>query len=261
MALGAYAHLGRISVEATLLPRLGAAGVLALADETHGWEEFMGALSAGRGALLVGGHLGNWEYAAAYMVARGARMEAIVRHMSNPRVEEYLNTARGRSGIGVVPDERAVRQTPRSIAGGVSVAFLADQGVAGLASTFVPFFGRMAKTPRGAAVFALRLQAPLFFFVAIRKPTGRYLFAVERVAVTPTGDRERDVDAIVVAYTRRLEQWVRRYPDQYFWHHRRWKHAPPETQRAATADAATAPHLGNDDAAAAHATRPSHGVT
>jgi KDO2-lipid IV(A) lauroyltransferase len=129
----------------------------------------------------------------------------------------------------VVHDAEAVRRTPRALRDGRAIAFLADQGVLGLASTYVPFFGRPAKTPRGPAVFALRLKVPVLFAVALRQPSGLYRFIVEPVTVEETGDRERDIDAIVAAYTAVLEKWVRRAPEQYFWHHRRWRRQPPGT--------------------------------
>jgi KDO2-lipid IV(A) lauroyltransferase len=129
----------------------------------------------------------------------------------------------------VVHDEMAVRLVPRSLRAGRAVAFVVDQGALGLASTWVPFFGRLAKTPRGPAVFALRLGVPIVFGVALRQPSGRYRLALEPIDVTPTGDRDRDIDRIVATYTAVLEQWVRRAPEQYFWHHRRWKHQQPGT--------------------------------
>ena len=131
--------------------------------------------------------------------------------------------------MAVVKDTDAVRRTPRSLRAGRAVAFVADQGVMGLASTFVPFFGRPAKTPRGAAVFALRFNVPVLFVVALRKPNGKYRIVVERVEAPPTGDREKDVDAIVARFTQLLEKWVRAVPEQYFWQHRRWRRQPPDT--------------------------------
>ena len=175
------------------------------------------------------GHLGNWELAGAYVAARGIPLDAIARRMKNPLFDEYLTDTRSRIGMHVVHDAEAVRRTPRSLRDGRAVAFLADQGVLGLASTFVPFFGRPAKTPRGPAVFALRLDVPVVFGVALRQPSGKYRLVFEPVAVENTGDRDRDVDAIVARYTATLERWVRRYPEQYFWHHRRWKRQPPGT--------------------------------
>jgi Kdo2-lipid IVA lauroyltransferase/acyltransferase len=93
----------------------------------------------------------------------------------------------------------------------------------------VPFFGRYAKTPRGPAVFALRLQSPVLFLAPLRKPDGRFMFGIEEIPIMETGDRNTDVDRIVADYTATLERWVRRTPEQYFWHHRRWKHQRPNT--------------------------------
>ena len=121
------------------------------------------------------------------------------------------------------------RTTPRALRENRVVAMVSDQGALGLASTYVPFFGRPAKTPRGPAVFALRMHVPMVFAVAIRQPSGRFAIHFEPVPVQATGDRERDVDTIVATYTSMLERWVRRYPAQYFWQHRRWRHQPADT--------------------------------
>jgi KDO2-lipid IV(A) lauroyltransferase len=226
---GAYANLGRTSIETALLPSLDREGVVALADEVDGWEVVERALAKKKGLIFVAGHLGNWEFGAAYVAARGVPLDAIVRRMSNPRFDRYLNATRARLGMHVVHDAEAVRRTPRSLREGRAVGFLVDQGVVGLASTFVPFFGRPAKTPRGPAVFALRLDAPVVFGAAIRKPNGRFHVSFEQIQVNPTGDRDRDIDTIVTDYTAALERWVRTAPEQYFWHHRRWKRQPPGT--------------------------------
>ena len=229
VARAAYEHLGRASIEAAILPRLGRNAVLNLFEAVDNWTAVEQALSLRRGLILVTGHLGNWELGGAYIAARGVGVDAIVRRMSNPLFDRYLTETRSQIGMVVVHDAEAVRRTPRSLREGRAVAFLADQGVLGLASTFVPFFGRPAKTPRGPAVFALRLQVPIIFGVAVRQKSGKYRLAFEPVAVEDTGDRDKDIDAIVARYTATLERWVRRYPEQYFWHHRRWRRQPPNT--------------------------------
>jgi KDO2-lipid IV(A) lauroyltransferase len=229
IARQAYEHLGRASIEAAILPRLGRDAVLDLFEGADEWGAVEQALANGRGLILVTGHLGNWELAGAYIAARGVPLDAIARRMANPLFDRYLNETRSKIGMAVVYDADAVRRTPRSLRENRAVAFLADQGVLGLASTFVPFFGRPAKTPRGPAVFALRLQVPVVFGVAVRQASGKYRLVFEPIPVIDTGDRDRDVDAIVARYTAALERWVRRYPEQYFWHHRRWRRQPPDT--------------------------------
>lgn len=228
-AAEAYAHLGRTSVEAALLPSLGREAVLGLFDESPDWHVVTEATAEGKGIIFVTGHLGNWELAGAYVAARGVGLEAVARRMENPLFDGFLTRTRERIGMRVVHDADAVRRAPRALREGKAVAFLVDQGVLGLASTFVPFFGRPAKTPRGPAVFALRLGAPVVFGAALRQPSGKYVLRFERVRTEPTGDREKDVDRIVADYTNTLERWVRKAPGQYFWHHRRWKRQPEDT--------------------------------
>jgi KDO2-lipid IV(A) lauroyltransferase len=231
LARESYEHLGRTFIETALLDSIGKDGLQALVESVEGWEEIEDVMAKGRGAVLVTGHIGNWELAGSYVAARGIPLDAIVRGMANPLFDAYINHTREAIGMTVVHDSDAVRRTPRSLRAGRAVAFVADQGVMGLASTFVPFFGRPAKTPRGAAVFALRFDVPVVFVVALRNPNGRYRIIVERIEAPQTGDRERDVDAIVARFTQHLEKWVRAVPAQYFWQHRRWKRQPPDTPR------------------------------
>lgn len=229
IAQAAYAHLGRVTIEAAVVPALGAAAVLEMFDEPVGWAHVEAARDAGRGMLLVTGHLGNWELGGAWVAARGIEIDAVVRRMGNPLFDDYVTRTRTALGMRVVYDADAVRQIPRATREGRAVALLVDQGVKGLASTYVPFFGRPAKTPRGPAVFALRLGTPTIFCAVLRQPSGRYRFTFEPVAVASTGDRERDIDTIVANYTAQLERFVRQAPEQYFWHHRRWKRQPADT--------------------------------
>jgi KDO2-lipid IV(A) lauroyltransferase len=223
IARGAYQNLARTTIEGTLLPLRSRDELLAMAEGVDGWPELEAAWSRGRGVIFAAGHVGNWELAGAYIAARRGEIDVVARHMANPMVDGFITRTRGRLGMRVIYDDQAVKQVPRALRSGRGVAFLTDQAGAGLASTWIPFLGRMAKTARGPAVFALRLGSPIFFGGAIRQPDGRYRLVFEEVPVTPTGDRERDVDQIVKDYTAVLERWVRRVPEQYFWHHRRWK--------------------------------------
>ena len=232
LARESYKHLGRTFIETALLDSIGKDGLQKLVESVEGWEEVEEVMAKGRGAVMVTGHIGNWELAGGYVAARGIPLDAIVRGMANPLFDAYINHTREGIGMTIVHDSEAVRRTPRSLRAGRAVAFVADQGAKGLASTFVPFFGRPAKTPRGAAVFALRFEVPVLFVVALRKPNGRYRLIVERLEAKRTGDMDSDVDAIVARFTQRLEHWVRVVPAQYFWQHRRWKRQPPDTPAA-----------------------------
>ena len=229
IARESYGNLGRTTIETAVLPKFTPAEVAALVDVTDDWAIIEETVARGMGVILVSGHLGNWELGAAYVSSRGVHMEAVARRMQNSLFDKYLTDTRLRVGVHVIHDSDAVRRVPRVVRAGGVVGFLFDQGAVGLASTWVPFFGRYAKTPRGPAVFGLRLNAPIVFTCAVREPSGRYSMKFEEIVVARTGDTESDVEAIVAEYTRTLERWVRRYPEQYFWQHRRWKHQRPGT--------------------------------
>jgi Kdo2-lipid IVA lauroyltransferase/acyltransferase len=247
-ARGSYQHLGRNVAEVALIPRIGPAGVRELFTEVEQWELIDQALAAGRGIVLVTGHLGNAELAGSYVAARGVPVHAIARRQVNPMFDAYVRAVRERIGMRVIMDSEAVRETTRALKGGHMVAFLADQGLKGMASTFVPFFGRPAKTPRGPAVFAIRLGVPVLVASSMRLPSGKFRFRVDAVAVDHTGDRERDIDTVVARYTAVLERHIRRAPEQYFWQHRRWKRQPPAGTEAAIMEAGAAAVGGEGDA-------------
>ena len=228
-ARAAYENLGRTTIETAVLPRFGRQHVVDLFSPPENWHLMERALARGRGVIVVAGHLGNWELGGAYLAARGLDFEAVARQQENPLFDAYVTRTRERTGMKIVYDGDAVRRVPRALRGNAIVAFLMDQGAVGLASTWVPFFGRLAKTPRGAAVFALRLGSPVLFLAPIRQSDGRFILGIEEVPVHETGDRNADIDRIVADYTAVLERWVRKHPGQYFWHHRRWKHQQPNT--------------------------------
>lgn len=229
VARESYRHLGRVAAETALLSRLDAKGVLEHVQGTDGFELIAKRVAEGTGAIMLTGHLGNWELGGAAVAANGMPIDVVARLMGNSLFDEYLTRTRARLGMTVVRDRDAVRQTARSLRAGRVIAFLVDQSGLHIASSFINFFGRPAKTPRGPAVFALRLNVPVFFGVSIRQPDGRYRIHVREIIVERTGDTEHDVDAILNEYSRLLERFVREAPEQYFWQHRRWKRQPADT--------------------------------
>ena len=229
VARESYRHLGRVAAETALFSRLDGAGILTHMAGIDGLELFERQRDAGRGAIVLTGHVGNWEIGGAAVAASGIPIDVVVRLMGNPMFDGYLTRTRHRLGMTVVRDRDAVRHTARALRDGHVMAFLLDQSGLHIASSFIPFFGRPAKTPRGPAVLALRLAVPVFFGVSIRQPDGRYQMDICEIVTARTGDTDRDVDAILTEYSRLLEHYVRQAPEQYFWQHRRWKRQPPDT--------------------------------
>lgn len=228
LARATYEHLGRVALESILMSRLGPESVLDLFERIDGREMLERARAHGKGLVLVAGHLGNWELSGACIAALGVPIVAVAKRQLNPLADAFVNRTRRRLGMTVVYDDEAVRKLPRLLKEGYAIGLLADQAGLG-AATHVPFFGRPARTPRGPSVFALRFGAPLVYVCAARQPSGRFVLHLEEVEVQRTGDLEADVDATTRRFTAVLERWVRRYPGQYLWAHRRWKRQPADT--------------------------------
>jgi len=246
-ALAAYEHLGREAAAMLRLSRLDAAAIV---ERTvpRGWDELDAALAERKGVLLVTGHYGNWEIAAATVAARGVPIAAIVRRQGNRLVNDRLNELRHRLGVETITQREAPSRVPRLLRRGGVVGIVGDQD-ARRAGIFVPFFGRPASTHRGPALFALRLGAPVFSCVARRLPGSavRYEVAGERVPVVRTGDLEADVATLTAELAARLEAQVRLAPEQYFWFHRRWKSRPASEPGSEERGIAGAPVAQADD--------------
>lgn len=226
-AFAAYEHLGREVAAMMRLSRLDAHAVIERTVQT-GWDQLDEARSLGRGVLLVTGHYGNWEIAAATIASRGMPIAAIVRRQANRLVDERLRQLRRNLGVDTIYQGEAPTRVPRILRANGIVGIVGDQD-ARRSGVFVPFFGRPASTHRGPALFALRLGAPVFSCVARRMPGNdvRYEVAGERVEFTPTGKLDADVHALTAEFASRLERQVRIAPEQYFWFHKRWKTAAP----------------------------------
>jgi Kdo2-lipid IVA lauroyltransferase/acyltransferase len=226
-AAASYAHLGREGLALLRLSRLGRDDIMAVTRMPPELEDLRAAVAAGTGAILATGHLGNWEVAGAALAARGIPVDAVAQRQANPYFDRLINDTRSRLGIRVITRSGAPRAALRSLAESRVVALLPDQD-AGSVGVFVPFLGRPASTHRGAAVLALRSRAPLFMGVMTRRPDGIYETRIQRIPVPAEGEFDDRVRTITAAFTRALEAEVRAHPEQYFWHHRRWKTTPPD---------------------------------
>ncbi|HET8655822.1 MAG TPA: lysophospholipid acyltransferase family protein [Longimicrobiaceae bacterium] len=227
----AFAHLGRETVAMLRLAELSPAEILRRV-EIDGEEELREASREGRGMILVTGHLGNWEVAAATAASLGFPIDAVMKRMRNPLLDARLDETRRRLGIGTIDMKDAPREVPGVLASGKALGLVADQD-AGRRGLWVPFFGQLASTHRGPALFALRYGAPLLFARAARVPGAGYSIRVERLTPPGSGDLAADVLALTTAWTQRLEAAVRAAPEQYFWFHKRWKTRPAEEPQGA----------------------------
>jgi KDO2-lipid IV(A) lauroyltransferase len=216
-----YAHFGRVAATLAVLAQLKAkkADRWVFVENEHLVDE---ALAQGKGCLVVSGHLGNWEIGGAYTATKGYPSTFVVTTQRNKLTEQMLNRIREKAGVEIIKRRDAVRGVLSALKRNRIVAILIDQD-AHEDGAFVPFFGRLASTPRGPAVFHLRTGAPLLFVSNIRLPGERYRIRYSAVDTSGTDD----ADELTARLTAQLESEIRETPEQWFWMHRRWKSSPP----------------------------------
>jgi len=233
-------HLGRTLGEVVWLWRASAEDVRSVSS-LDGVQHLQDARADGRGAVLVTGHCGNWEMLNACLGAAGIPMTIAVRAVDDPRIDRMAETLRARHGSDVVPrGEHAGRRLIHGMGRNRVVGLLIDQDIRDVPGVFVPFFGRPAWTPSGAATLALRLHRPLVPAFIHRRPDGTHCGEIHAPLPQPeSGSFEERVIELTAAATAVIERQIRSHPEQWVWMHRRWKTRPQTDGRVPDAPATT----------------------
>jgi len=194
-------------------------------------EPFFEALRKSRGMVILTAHFGNWELMGAYASrVLGLDLGVIARRLSNPHLDRLVNDYRKRMGIKVFIRGKGARAFYRHVTSGGVLAIVADQDVRRIEGVFVDFFGKPAHTPTGPAELIIRAKIPWTAAVLVRNPDGLTHRLHYRGPFPPPGDETGDhaaaVRRLTEEYTRRIEEIVRKYPEQWMWMHNRWRRKP-----------------------------------
>jgi KDO2-lipid IV(A) lauroyltransferase len=223
----AYKNIGKSLVEYSLFPSLSKKKILTMV-EFEGAENFDEALKRGKGAIVVAGHFGSWELMGAATRQRGYPVDFLVGEQHNILVDDLMNDYRKSMGIGIIKMGAAAKGIIKALKNNRFVAMLSDQD-AGNDGTVVNFFGRPASTPKGPAAFALKMNAPIILGFIIRGNKKEQKIIIEKpIFIEKSGNKEDDIRKLTQAYTSVLEHYIRKYPDHWFWPHRRWKSTTDE---------------------------------
>jgi KDO2-lipid IV(A) lauroyltransferase len=210
-----YVHLGWQLVEFCRMSRYTPQNT---ADwiRTEGLEHYLAAKVRGKGVLIITGHLGAWELSSFYHSLMGYPMGMVIRRLDNRRLDEYVNGIRCLHGNFVVHND------------GGTVGILMDTNMTPPQGEFVKFFGIDACTGTGLAHIARKTGAAVLpGFMFWEKDERKYVLRFgEEVTIPHTGDVAADILEATQRCTSVLETWIRRYPDQWLWIHRRWKTRP-----------------------------------
>jgi len=181
------------------------------------------ALAVGRGVVMISGHVGNWELLAAVLAHHGYPLTVVARRLRDERLNALVAHMRSSAGLRVVDrdDPRFVHLLREELAANRMVGLLIDQDTRG-AGIWVPFFGRPARTPPGAAVLALRGRVPVVSAFIERCPDGGHVTRFDPIE-EPAGSTKDRIRTLTEHMTAAIEAQIRRNPVEWVWWHRRWR--------------------------------------
>ncbi len=199
--------------------------------EFEGTEHIREALEAGRGAIVLTGHCGNWEMLSARLPIAGVPLTGIARELDQPQLNRLVVDLRTRSGAQLIlRGPTAGRDILRQLGDNRAIAFLNDQDIKSVPGVFAPFFGRPAWTASGSAMFAIKKQAPMLPGFIHRRPDGSHKVLIHPPLPIPTdGTLEDKIQELTATANAAIERQIRAYPEQWVWMHRRWRTQPPES--------------------------------
>lgn len=195
-----------------------------------GLENYLRAREKGKGVLVLTGHLGAWELSSFYHSLMGMPMGMVIRRLDNPLVDAFVNRVRCMHGNRVIHKDDFARGLIASMRAGETVGILMDTNMTPPQGVFVPFFGVEACTASGMARIALKTGAAVVpGFLLWHEAEKKYVlrFGAE-LEVVNTGDAEADAVANTARFTAVMEAYIRQYPEQWLWMHRRWKTRPAD---------------------------------
>jgi Kdo2-lipid IVA lauroyltransferase/acyltransferase len=228
---GVFTSLGRQVAEVCLYRKYTPENVSKIVVY-EGFENFERALARGKGVLFLTAHLGAWELSAFAHSLYGYPLGVLMRPLDNPyldRLAREYRTAHGNKAV----DKDFARGLIAAMRKGETVGVLMDTNMIASQGVFVDFFGIPACTASGIARVALKTDAAVVPGFTIWDPMlKKYRLRFDpAVDLIRTSDTEADVVSNTALFTKIIEDYVRRYPDQWLWVHRRWK-TRPEGEKA-----------------------------
>ena len=217
-----FMHLGKNLTEILIMPSFSAA-YLDKIVKVEGLEKVRPLLEQKKGFLVVSAHLGNWELLAGYFGKKGYCPTVIGRRIYYDKYNDFLVDIRQKMGFMTLYRDGVFRTAVRLLKEGNFIAVLADQDVDSLDGVYIDFLGKPAYTPTGPAVLALTADVPLLPAFIVRDGNRHRILIDDFIYPVRTENKEKDILENTKAWSRVVESYIRRYPEQWVWVHRRWK--------------------------------------
>jgi Kdo2-lipid IVA lauroyltransferase/acyltransferase len=188
----------------------------------EGEENLKKILAKKKGAVMVTGHLGNWELLGIGLSVLGYPLTPVVKTQENSSFDQLINEKRHAIGIKTIPNKGFLRPIIDAFKRNEIVPFLIDQDAGGN-GVKVDYFGREASIPPGAVEFSLRTGTPVFFAYIYRKGINQHVAVIsEEIQLNNSGDYPKDLHDNIALFMSLIQDAVRKNPTQWLWMHSLW---------------------------------------
>ena len=223
IAKNVFSNLGKNAFEWLSFPKLNKRWFDTFITP-QGLEHIIQAQKRGKGVIILASHVGNWELLAAYLNHKGYKGGIIVKRIYIEQIDRLFANMRKRMGNEIYYRDGSPKGPLRILKNGGFLGLLPDQDVDSVEGIFVDFFGKPAYTPTAPVKFAIKTGAALIPVFLIRGDNNKFKLIVEKeISLDITSDEERNTLVNTLKWSRILEKYIRQYPDQWVWMHRRWK--------------------------------------
>jgi Kdo2-lipid IVA lauroyltransferase/acyltransferase len=194
-----------------------------------GLEHLEAAHKEGKGILCFTGHLGNWELLSALAYITKIEFAVVYKTIEFAPLNRYIIKKREFTGAKMFPVHNALDAIVKSLGKGNLAGIWLDQNVRKRhRGVFIDFFNRKACTTKGLARLALSTKAPVIPGFTFKDKGKTHIVILPKMPLIETGNLEQDIFDNTQAYHNIIEKYVRKYPEQWFWIHNRWKTRPLE---------------------------------
>jgi len=192
----------------------------------EGLANYEAAAKAGKGVLLLTGHIGNWELLPIMLAISGHSANILYRPLDFKPLDHFFIQTRTRFGGQMLSKFGTALKILKLLRKGENIAVLFDQEVGLRQAVVAEFFGRRANTNKGLAMLAVKTGAPVVPVYLVREGNRYVTHILQALPLIQTGDSRKDIEENTQQYNTALESIIRRYPDQWFWVHNRWRNRP-----------------------------------
>jgi len=213
-----YRHYGKVMMEFFSLPFLSSDK---LGKKWGLSPDAENICQSHKNGIILSAHFGNWELIPHILASKGLSMIAIVRPQKNAGFDRMITRIRNSSGCKMISSKASSRDILKEMPGNFLIVLGDQRG--GRHGVDIDFFGKKARSPKGFCVFHLKTGIPIFFTTVTLGDDGRYFMNMEEIKIDAgNANIEEQIRIIDQKYHHLLETEIKRYPEQYFWFHRKW---------------------------------------